>query len=114
MEEKAKPEKELFDFQKSLLSDEIALLHSQISHFDALSFQIKGWAITVWSALIAFGAKEHNPAVTFASFPAILSFWILDGLFKQYQRRNRYRKALIEDFFASEGEFRGRGLREAV
>jgi hypothetical protein len=113
MESNAKPEKELFEFQKSLLSKEIEHIHSQISHFDDLSFQIKGWAITVWSALIAFGAKERLSIVILASLPAILSFWILDTFFKQYQRRYMNRKSMIELFFASEGEFKDRGLSEA-
>lgn len=113
MELNTNNKKELFVFQQSLLRHEIEHIHSQISHFDDLSFQIKGWAITVWSALIAFGAKEKVPVVLLASLPALLSFWILDALFKRYQRRYMNRKSVIELFLDSEGEFKERGLSNA-
>jgi hypothetical protein len=86
MATKAKPEKELLDFHKSLLCNEINRLHVRISHFDDLSFQIKGWTTTAWSIFIASGAKEQAPAVILASLAAILSFWILAGFFKHHQR----------------------------
>jgi hypothetical protein len=110
-EDTQKPD--LFEFQKTLLEKEIDLLHEDIVRFDTISFQIKGWAITVWSALLAFGAKETVILVILASIPAMFTFWVMDALFKSYQRRHTRRMAAIEDFLDSSGMFTGKGLREA-
>jgi hypothetical protein len=90
-----RPENKLFEFQQALLGKEIEYIHSQISHFDDLSFQIKGWAVAIWSAIATFGAQQNAPLVVLASIPAIATFWILDGFFKQYQRRLMSRAGVI-------------------
>jgi hypothetical protein len=91
----------LFEFQKSLLTQEIEYIHSQIGHFDDLSFQIKGWAITIWAAISAFGSSQTTVLVILASIPAMLAFWTLDAYFKQYQRRYMARMGAIEMFLDS-------------
>ena len=110
---------ELFEFQQSLLIDEINYIHSQIGHFDDLSFRIKGWAVTIWAAITAFGSSQTTVLAILASIPAMMAFWTLDALFKQYQRRYFTRMAAIEMFFDSKEYynskeyFRDSGLREA-
>jgi hypothetical protein len=103
----------LFEFQKDLLTKEIEYIHSIITDYDNLSFKIKGWAVTIWSVVVAFGAKENAPLVILASVPVLLAFWILDTYFKQYQRRSMSRMGVIEDFLNSEYDFTGNGLRTA-
>lgn len=52
-------------------------------------FLLKGWSITLVSALFAFSAKDANKAyVIIAYFPALI-FWILDGYFLSQERRFR-------------------------
>lgn len=106
-------ESKLFEFQQALLVKEIEYIHSQISHFDDLSFQIKGWAVAIWSAIAAFGAQQNAPLVVLASIPAISTFWILDGFFKQYQRRLMSRAGVIATFLDSRGFFKEKGLHAA-
>ena len=106
-----RPENKLFEFQQALLGKEIEYIHSQISHFDDLSFQIKGWAVAIWSAIATFGAQQNAPLVVLASIPAIATFWILDGFFKQYQRRLMSRAGVIAMFLDSKGPFKETGLR---
>jgi hypothetical protein len=36
---------------------EIETIQSKISIYDNLSFTIKGWAVTLWSAIVIFGGK---------------------------------------------------------
>jgi len=108
-----KNKKDFFEFQKSLLEKEIDQLHTEISRFDNLSFQIKGWSITAWSALVAFGAKEKAPIIILASIPAICTFWTMDALFKSYQRRHMARLGAIEKFTDSQIGFNGHTLQEA-
>lgn len=103
----------LFNFQSDLLVKEIESLHSRIAHYDELSFKIKGWAITLWSGIVAFGAKEGLALVILASIPATITFWIVDAFFKQYQHRSMFRMGVIESFIDSEGFFAGKGLRNA-
>jgi hypothetical protein len=109
----SQPEDQLFEFQRSLLTKEIEYIHSQIGHFDDLSLQIKGWAITIWAAIVGFGASQTTVLVVFASIPAMMAFWILDALFKQYQRRYMTRMGAIEMFLDSRGYFRDSGLKMA-
>ncbi|MBN8580636.1 MAG: hypothetical protein J0L96_08185 [Anaerolineae bacterium] len=113
MATKSPKEKNLFEFQQDLLIKEIEYIHSEIARYDALSFQVKGWALTIWSALIAFGVKENIYLIIAASFPAIIAFWVIDANFKQYQRRSTSRKAVIELFLDSKGIYEKSGLRES-
>lgn len=51
------------------------------------SFMIKGWCITLVSALLAFAiGKEGNPWLIVVSFLPVLMFWYLDGYFLQQER----------------------------
>lgn len=108
-----KNKREFFEFQKLLFDKEIGQLYVEISRFDNLSFQIKGWSITAWSALVAFGAKEKAPIIILASIPAILTFWIMDAVFKSYQRRHIVRLGVMERFIDSHIGFKDRTLEKA-
>ena len=96
-----------------MLEGEIEYIHSQIVHFDDLSFKIKGWAVTIWAGVVALGAKEGSWIVVAAAIPTIIAFWVLDAYFKSYQQRSMHRMGTIEKFFDSARFFRGKGLREA-
>src|SRR3954466_7647051 len=88
-------------------------IHKRIADFDDLSFKIKGWAITLWSGIVAFGVSEGLAIVVLASIPAMITFWIVDAYFKQYQRRSMMRMGVIESFLDSNGFFKYKGLRTA-
>jgi hypothetical protein len=103
----------LFEFQCDLLVREIEHVHVRIAHYDELSFKIRGWAITLWAGIVAFGAKEGLPVVILASVPVTLTFWIVDALFKLYQRRSMVRLGTIDDFLNSARTFESTGLRSA-
>lgn len=56
---------------------------------------LKGWSVTLVSALFALGAKDSNARfVLIAYFPAIV-FWILDGFFLDQENRFRQLYALV-------------------
>jgi len=48
----------LFEFQKDLIIKEIDYIHSLITDYDDLSFKIKGWAVTIWSAVVALEQRK--------------------------------------------------------
>ncbi len=104
---------DLFEFQKDLLMKEIEYIHSKIGAYDDISFKIKGWAVTIWSAIVALGIKEMSPLIVFASLPTLMAFWILDAYFKQYQWRSMTRMGVIEMFLDSRSYFKDSGIRTA-
>ena len=59
------------------------------------SFTLKGWAVTLCSALLAFNGRDVDASFALlAIFPAAL-FWCLDGFYLSLERkyRNKYRAA---------------------
>ena len=63
------------------LQSHLTIIQGVISRLAQNSFLIKGWSITLTSALFALAASKSNTAYVFlAYFPAI-TFWILDGYY---------------------------------
>jgi hypothetical protein len=59
------------------------------------SFLLKGWSVTLVSALFVLSAKDVDVRfVLIAYFPAIV-FWILDGFFIDQEKRYRQLYALV-------------------
>ena len=81
-------------------ADEIKLKHLEfiqavITRMNNCSFLIKGWSVTLVSALFALSAKDADIRfVLIAYFPAIV-FWILDGFFLDQEKRYRQLYALV-------------------
>ena len=105
--------KTLFAFQYELLMAEVKFIQSRIAAYDGIAFKIKGWAVTLWSAVVGLGAKEKAPLLVMASLPVLLVFWVLDAIFKGYQRRSMTRMGVLERFFDSQPPFEHDGLRGA-
>ena len=60
-----------------------------ITRMNANSFQIKGWAVTITSALMAIYASSKNCGFLVAAmFPAV-AFWLLDASYLQRERKFR-------------------------
>ena len=64
-------------------------IQNVISRMNSNSFLVKGWAITLVSALFALAAKDANINYVLISYFVIPVFWFLDGFFiateKQYR-----------------------------
>ncbi|MBK1829041.1 hypothetical protein [Haloferula rosea] len=81
-------------------TDETKLKHLEfiqavISRMNNCSFLLKGWSVTLVSALFALSAKDVDIRfVLIAYFPAIV-FWILDGFFLDQEKRYRQLYALV-------------------
>lgn len=81
----------------------LTLIQGTISRLATTSFLIKGWGVTLVSAIFALAAKDANSAfVLVAYFPSIM-FWLLDGYFLGMERRfvemyNQASKGLISNF----------------
>ena len=77
----------------------LELIQNVISRMNANSFKIKGWMITVLSALLALYANGKNDLYIYLAIVPILLFWILDAYYLQQERK--YRK-LYEDIISEE------------
>ena len=74
----------------------LELIQGVINRMAGNSFPLKGWSVTLTSALFALAAKDANPFfVDLAYFPSA-TFWALDVYFLRQERlyRELYREVL--------------------
>ncbi|MGX1673584.1 hypothetical protein [Streptomyces sp. NPDC055400] len=100
----------------------LELIQAVVARLGNNSFLIKGWALTLMGALLAFAAGNGSRTVAATGFVPIVAFWLLDGYFLYKERlfRRLYDKVRrpgggIEPFSldASAGAERAGTLRAA-
>jgi hypothetical protein len=67
----------------------LEFIQATISRFNSNSFLIKGWAITLVSALFALAAKDTNQLYVFIVYISVPCFWILDAYYLSQERQYR-------------------------
>lgn len=67
----------------------LEFIQNVITRMNTNSFLIKGWSITIVSALFALAAKDANLNYVLISYVVIPVFWILDGFFISRERQYR-------------------------
>jgi hypothetical protein len=67
----------------------LEFIQNVITRMNTNSFLIKGWAVTLTSALFALAAKDSNIKFVFVAYIAISVFWVLDGFFIAIERQYR-------------------------
>ncbi len=94
--------KQITSDQKEFLLKEIEVVQNQISKCDEYSLIVKGWAITLWSALILFAISQNTTdlkiSILWFSFFNLFPFWVIDAYFKYFQRTSIARSNLISDY----------------
>ena len=82
-------------------------MESKLKHLDLIqgvinrmannSFLLKGWSVTLISALFALGAKDSNQFFIYLAYFPSLMFWSLDGYFLRQERmyRKLYEKVRV-------------------
>lgn len=50
------------------------------------SFLLKGWSVTLISALFALAARDSNPLFVYLAYFPCATFWALDGYFLRQER----------------------------
>ncbi len=98
-----KPDWEQVDSnQKEFLLKEIEVIQNQISKCDEYSLIVKGWAITLWTALFLFAISQITNDIKIItllfSIFSLFAFWIIDAFFKYFQRMSIARSNLISDY----------------
>lgn len=67
----------------------LEFIQNIITRLSTNSFIIKGWAITLVSALFALAAKDANVNYILISYIVIPVFWVLDGFYISQERQYR-------------------------
>ena len=60
-----------------------------ITRMNANSFQIKGWSVTILSALLAVYASTKNELFILISLVPTIIFWLLDSYYLMQERKFR-------------------------
>ena len=67
----------------------LEFIQNVISRMNSNSFLIKGWVITLVSALFALAANDSNINFVLITYIVIPVFWVLDGFFIATERKYR-------------------------
>jgi len=67
----------------------LEFIQNTIIRMNSNSFLIKGWSITLISALFALAAKDANINYVLITYLVIPVFWLLDGFFIATERQYR-------------------------
>ena len=67
----------------------LEFVQNVISRMNKNSFQLKGWAITILSALLALFASNNNGFYLLVAIVPMLTFWLLDAFYLQQEKRFR-------------------------
>jgi len=67
----------------------LEFIQNVITRMNRNSFLLKGWSVTLVSALFALAAKDANMNYVLISYIVILVFWFLDGFFIFTERQYR-------------------------
>jgi len=77
----------------------LEFIQNVISRMNSNSFLIKGWTITLISALFALAAKDANINYVLITYIVIPIFWLLDGFYisKERQYGDLYKEVAIKE-----------------
>ncbi|WAM22796.1 MAG: hypothetical protein OI718_00080 (plasmid) [Candidatus Methanoperedens sp.] len=77
----------------------LEFIQGVINRMAANSFLIKGWCITLVSALFALAAKDTNVKFIIIAYIPVAVFWILDGYYLYQERlfRGLYNQIRVKD-----------------
>ncbi len=67
----------------------LEFVQNVITRMNTNSFQVKGWAITIVSALLALFANSSNSIYIFVAIVPTLVFWFLDAYYLLQERKFR-------------------------
>ena len=67
----------------------LEFIQNIITRMNANSFVIKGWSVTLVSALFALAADKANLKFVFIAYIPVFMFWALDGFFLSQEKQYR-------------------------
>ena len=77
----------------------LEFIQKVITRMNTNSFLIKGWMITLVSALFALAAKDADIRYVIVIYISVIAFWLLDAFYLSQERQYRdlYKHALSQD-----------------
>jgi hypothetical protein len=85
-----------FQFRADVIKHEMDAVQEGIRTYGKVQFTIKGWAITVFTGVLAFALENDKPMLFPLCVIAVVLFWILDSIFKSIQTVYIKRATTIE------------------
>ncbi len=67
----------------------LEFIHNTINRMSTNSFIVKGWTVTLISALFVFAQKDSNTTYAILTYIAVPIFWYLNAFFLLQERRYR-------------------------
>jgi len=92
------------------IRQELVSAQSSIDKYDDIIFKIRGWEVTIWTALmvVLFQSGKHHVLAISMTVPFI--FWVLDGMYHSFRMSYRERRKELTTYMSSakfEKEFVG-------
>lgn len=83
---------ELGDFDRSDHHKHMDYVQAVITRLANNSFLLKGWALTLSSALLGFAITQNHAGLALAAIVPVIAFWLLDTYYLRQERafRNMY------------------------
>jgi len=70
--------------------------------FDTITFSVRGWAVSAFTAMLAVSASQKLPNLMLLAILPVVMFWLVDALYKSFQRNFMRRGREIEEYLASD------------
>jgi hypothetical protein len=67
----------------------LEMIQAVIARMASNGFAVKGWSTALVTVILAFLAKDGNPAYAWLAFFPIMTFWTLDAYFLSLERAYR-------------------------
>jgi hypothetical protein len=83
----------------------LEFIQNIITRMASNSFLLKGWSITIVSALFALAAKDSNRSFVIVSYLPICMFWVIDGFFIAQEKAYRKLYAHYAEKDESDADF---------
>jgi hypothetical protein len=90
-----------FDRKLTLLMKEWDQCEASIGRFDTMSLTVRGWAVSVFTAVLAAAITIRQPNLVLFSIVPTLLFFVVDALNKSFQGRYVLRVRAIQRYLNS-------------
>jgi hypothetical protein len=94
----------------------LEMIQGIINRMAGNSFLLKGWSVTLISALFALAAKDSNQFFLYLAYFPCVAFWSLDGYFLWQERmyRKLYQEVSAKDTNAIDFDMNATKFKEDV
>jgi hypothetical protein len=94
--------RERFTYEKNeLLRRELELDQRVMDKYDGVIFQVRGWEVSLWSALIVIIFQFNERPMIYVALLIPPVFWGLDAMYKTYREGYKLRRNKISAFMTS-------------